>query len=348
MQQDSFFQSFICFTGQHRDLLIDTASFFSIKEDKNLELMVHNQSLSSFLAKAILSIENYLIEVKPDLVFVQGDTSSVLAGAFAAFYQKIPLAHLEAGLRSHDLYNPYPEEMNRIQTSRMATYHFAPTESAVKNLQSEGILQNVYNVGNTVVDALKLSLDLIDSSPSVFIDSSLTDLGDKKLVLVTVHRRENFGVPLDSILMAIKKFALGYLHFLIVLPVHPNPMVKSRIETELNGIKNIHLIQPLSYPQMIWMMSKSFFILTDSGGIQEEAPSLKKPVLVLREKTERQESIDAGTALLVGHDEQKIMANMIRLVEDKEYYHSFLAHENPYGDGHASQRIINILKAVLE
>ena len=348
LKMESKFRIRICFTGQHKELLDDTAADFEIKPDVHLSLMSADQTLSQFMSIAIVAIEKVLIEESPDLVFVQGDTSTVLAGALASFYQKIPVAHLEAGLRSHDPYNPFPEEMNRVMTSKLASFHFAPTKTAALNLSTEGINRNIYHVGNTVVDALELCLEKIKHEGDIKYKDKFKKLDfGRKCILITMHRRENFGTPMDDILHALKIFAHGYPEVQMVIPVHPNPNVKSKITEALGSIENVFLYAPFTYPEMVYMMNKSFFIVTDSGGIQEEAPTLKKPVLVLRNTTERKESVEAGLAALVGTSKDKIIGHMTRLMEDSEYYSGFLAVENPYGDGYTSEKIIKILKLEL-
>ena len=348
LRQVSKFKTIICFTGQHKELLDDTATFFGIKPDVHLSLMSADQSLSAFFSKAIIEVEKVLITVNPDLVFVQGDTSTVLAGAMASFYQKIPLAHLEAGLRSHNLYNPFPEEMNRVQTSRLATFHFAPTKKAAYNLSKEAIEKKIFIVGNTVVDSLFLCLSKIKQEGEEIYKNKFPRLNfKKKYILITIHRRENFGKPLDEILDALRTFADGFPDVQLVIPVHPNPNVKFKIEMMMGKSTNVFLFPPFSYPEMVWMMTNCYFIVTDSGGIQEEAPTLKKPLIVLRNNTERTESNECGLAVLTGSDKIKIIGNMTRLMDDQEYYSSFLTNENPYGDGKSTEKIIEILKQEL-
>ena len=348
LRESSFFNISICFTGQHKELLDDTANFFCIKPDVHLSLMSADQGLGSFISRAILELEKVLKSEVPDLVFVQGDTSTVLAGAMASFYQRIPLAHLEAGLRSHDLYNPFPEEMNRVQTSRLASLHFAPTKKAANNLVKEGINKKIWIVGNTVIDALTIGLDKIKSEGEEIYKTKFSSLNfEKKYILITIHRRENFGKPMDEILEALQSFATGFPDVQLVIPVHPNPNVKSKIEMMMGQISNVFLFSPFSYAEMIWMMCNSYFIVTDSGGIQEEAPTLKKPLIVLRNTTERTESNESGLAVLTGSDKNKIIGYMTRLMEDNEYYGSFITNENPYGDGKASEKIIEILNREL-
>ena len=334
----------ICLTAQHREMLDQVNEFFDIKADYDLNLMEPNQSLSDLTARCLSGLQSVLIDSKPDLVFVQGDTTTVLAGALAAFYGKIPIAHLEAGLRSGNKYSPYPEEMNRKIASQLSDYHFAPTQAAADNLKNEGIAKNVYLVGNTVIDALHLGLSLIRSNGEdkylrffSFLDQS------KKIILVTGHRRESFGEGFDNICLAIKEIAIQYKDIQIVYPVHLNPNVRKPVYNLLAGLPNIFLIDPLDYPYMIWLMNKTYFVLTDSGGIQEEAPALGKPVLVMRDVTERQEGISAGTALLVGTKKETIVNRMEQLLDDKTLYNKMSKAINPYGDGTASKKIVSIL-----
>jgi UDP-N-acetylglucosamine 2-epimerase (non-hydrolysing) len=334
----------ICLTAQHREMLDQVNEFFDIKADYDLNLMEPNQSLSDLTARCLTGLQSVLIDSKPDLVFVQGDTTTVLAGALAAFYGKIPIAHLEAGLRSGNKYSPYPEEMNRKIASQLSDYHFAPTQAAADNLKNEGIVKNVYLVGNTVIDALHLGLSLIRSNGEdkylrffSFLDQS------KKIILVTGHRRESFGEGFDNICLAIKEIAIQYKDIQIVYPVHLNPNVRKPVYNLLAGLPNIFLIDPLDYPYMIWLMNKTYFVLTDSGGIQEEAPALGKPVLVMRDVTERQEGISAGTALLVGTKKETIVHRMEQLLDDKTLYNKMNKAINPYGDGTASKKIVSIL-----
>lgn len=341
------FKTVVCFTGQHKEMLYHTADFFGIKSDFDLSLMIPDQSLTQFLSNALVKLEKIISNVLPDLIFVQGDTSTVLAGSLAAYYAKTKLAHLEAGLRSYDKYSPFPEEINRRLSSRIADFHFAPTETAKANLIGEGINENIYVVGNTVIDALFLCLKKIRSTGEDKYYQAFNHIDfNKKIILLTCHRRESFGDPLLEILSAIRLFAHQYPDIQIIYPVHLNPNIQNIVFKELAQIPNVYLMSPLDYPDLVWIMSKSFFVVTDSGGIQEEAPALGKPVLVLRENTERIESIDAGTSILVGHDKEKILAHMTRLIEDKTYYLQFNQLSNPYGDGTSSDQILNILTKI--
>jgi len=337
----------ICLTGQHRQMLHQINSFFGIVADYNLDIMSSNQTLFDVTIKCLSGLKDVMDQFNPDLIFVQGDTTSVMAGALAAFYMKIPVAHLEAGLRSGNKYSPYPEEMNRTIAGHIADYHFAPTEKAVDNLKKEGIVKNVYMVGNTVIDALHLGLEILRNGNQdeykryfSFIDFS------KKVILVTGHRRESFGDGFENICKAIAHIANEYKDVQLVYPVHLNPNVQEPVNRFLKNISNVYLLEPLDYPYLIWLMEKSFYVLTDSGGIQEEAPALGKPVLVMREVTERQEGVDAGTAKLVGTQSDNIIKAMKTLLEDKNEYSRMANAVNPYGDGTTSKQIVKIIERI--
>lgn len=339
------FKAVVCLTGQHRQMLDQINSFFGIKGDYDLNLMKPNQTLFDIVSGCLLGLKDILTTEKPDLVFVQGDTSTVLAGALASYFCKVPVAHLEAGLRSGNKYSPFPEEGNRILTGHIADWHFAPTDRAVENLNAEGVTKNVYKVGNTVIDALHLGLDLIRTSDESeykeffnFLDFS------KRVILVTGHRRESFGDGFDHICKAIAHIADKYKDIQLVYPMHFNPNVREPVMKYLSGKPNVHLIEPLDYPYLIWLMEKCFFVLTDSGGIQEEAPALGKPVLVMRDVTERQEGVDAGTAKLVGTNYNAIVENVELLLNDESAYNKMSNAVNPYGDGTTSKQIVKILK----
>ncbi|WP_445718542.1 non-hydrolyzing UDP-N-acetylglucosamine 2-epimerase [Flavobacterium sp.] len=332
-------------TAQHREMLDQVLSFFSIKVDYDLNIMKPNQTLHQLTSDLILRITNeILLKESFDYVFVQGDTTTVLASSLAAFYQKIKIIHIEAGLRSSDMYSPFPEEMNRVLTSKLASYHFCPTEKAKNNLLKENIVDNVFVVGNTVIDALFKGLDKINETSEVLLFDQFKDINfNKKIVLVTCHRRENFGKPFEEICDSLLEIARSNNNSVeIVFPVHLNPNINDIAYNKLKA-NNIKLIAPLDYPTLIWMMNKSAIILTDSGGIQEEAPSLGKPVLVLREVTERTEGVDAGTAILVGSDKDKIVLETLKLLNDSDYYLNISKASNPYGDGNTSLKIKSIL-----
>ncbi len=338
------FETKVCVTAQHREMLDQVLDFFSIKPDYDLNLMKPNQTLFDITANGLKALEKVYDDFKPDNVFVQGDTTTVLIGALAAFYKKIKISHVEAGLRSHNKFSPFPEEVNRTLTGHMAHYHFAPTKRAVNNLKNENITENVFNVGNTVIDALFLGLDIIEKSKNNEYKNYFNFLDkNKRVILVTGHRRESFGNPFENICHAIKSLAENYPDTQIVYPVHLNPNVRKTVYEILKDLDNVHLIEPLDYPYLIWLMKKSYIVLTDSGGIQEEAPSLGKPVIVLRDVTERVEGIDAGTAILVGTDKNKIYDTAAKLLDDKKEYEKISKSVNPYGDGTTGKKIIDII-----
>ncbi len=335
----------ICVTAQHREMLDQVLAFFKIKPDFDLSLMKKNQTLAKLTVDIISDLTPILEKEKPDIVFVQGDTTTVFAGALAAFYQKIKIAHVEAGLRSGEKYSPFPEEINRTLTGHMADWHFAPTKKAVANLNSENIIKNIYNVGNTVIDALSLGLKIIEENGEQEYVKYFNSIDfSKKIILVTSHRRESFGKPFENICYALKEISEYMEDVEIVFPVHLNPNIRKVVNKILSGIKNIHLLEPLGYPYLLWLMNKSYLVLTDSGGIQEEAPALGKPVLVMRDVTERTEGIDAGTAKLVGTNRDLIVREVVNLLGDRNAYKKMANAINPYGDGTTSIRIVNILK----
>jgi len=334
------FELKICVTGQHRELLDQVLDFFNIKPDFDLNLMKSNQTLFDICVEGLRGLEGILENYNPDLVVVQGDTTTAFIGALAGFYKKIKIAHIEAGLRSGNKLSPYPEEINRVLISHLADFHFAPTQNAAKNLVNENIRKNIWIVGNTVIDALFLGLKIIEQQNEdnyrnffSFLDFS------KKIVLVTGHRRESFGKPFENICIALKQIAERYEDVEIVYPVHLNPNVRKPVYEILQDVGKVHLIEPLAYPYFIWLMKNSYLVLTDSGGIQEEAPSLGKPVLVMRDVTERLEGIKAGTAKLVGTDQQKIINEVSELLTSEKLYKKVAKRNNPYGDGTASKRI---------
>ena len=348
----------ICLTGQHREMLDQVNDFFNIKGDYDLSIMSHNQTLFDVTSKALIGIGSILEKSKPDLVFVQGDTTTVFAGALASYYKQIKVAHLEAGLRSNNKYSPYPEELNRVLTGHIADFHFAPTKKAEKSLKKENINNNIFIVGNTVIDALFLGLDIIseegyEDKIKSYFKSVITDFSNiyqsiaekkKKLILVTGHRRESFGLPFENMCNAMLDIVEKHENVDLVYPVHLNPNVQKTVKAFLKNHSRIHLIEPLDYPFLIWLEKLSYLILTDSGGIQEEGPSLGKPVLVMRDVTERMEGVDAGTAKLVGTDRGKIFKEADVLLSTEEEYIKMAHAVNPYGDGTTSRQIISILK----
>lgn len=334
---------FYCNTGQHRDMMDPVNEFFRIEEDFNLGVMRSGQSLNELFSKVMLGVEDVIKKISPDLVLVHGDTTTSTASAFAAFHQGVNIGHVEAGLRTYNANSPFPEEVNRQVTSRLAKYHFCPTNRSQNNLRNEQLnADSVIKVtGNTVIDALKHAVRLLSDDNSI-ISEELKHLASRKFILITFHRRENHTRVknlIDAILEILGKS--DDLEF--VIPVHPNPKVSVPLHKELGHFSRIHLIEPLSYPEFVWIMKNSFLILTDSGGVQEEAPSLGKPVLVLRDETERPEAVEKGTALLVGLNAKEIIRNVLLLNSSIEDYESIRVLDNPYGDGYASQRIIDTI-----
>ncbi|TWI81420.1 UDP-N-acetylglucosamine 2-epimerase (non-hydrolysing) [Lacibacter cauensis] len=343
LQQDPMFDLTVCITSQHKEMLQQVLSFFAIRADVDLDVMQPNQNLSTLTSVILSKLSPVIAEKKPDLVIVQGDTTTAFAGALAAFYQKVPVAHLEAGLRSNNIYSPFPEEINRKLIGTIAALHFVPTDRARTNLQAEGIAQHVYLTGNTVVDALFMGLKIIEERALDFRDAFSFCKSGERVVLVTGHRRESFGDGFDNICKAITYLAHRFPAVQIVYPVHLNPNVQEPVYRMLGSIKNVHLIPPVSYEQMIWLLQQSYLVLTDSGGVQEEAPSLGKPVLVMRDVTEREEGILAGTAKLVGTSSEMIIEQTSRLLEDADSYERMSKSVNPYGDGTASEQIADLL-----
>lgn len=336
----------VCVTGQHREMLDQVLQFFSIVPDYDLNVMTKNQSLFNLTANLLMLLEGVIETNRPDMIIVQGDTTSAFTGALAGFYSKTKVAHIEAGLRSFDRFSPFPEEINRVLVGHIAEYHFAPTPKAKANLLKEGIAgEKIFVVGNTVIDALFTGLDIVRRDEARFSDYFEFIDFSRKVILVTVHRRESFGKSFEDICYALKEIAMDEVE--IVYPVHLNPNVRGYVYPILGGMQNIHLIEPLEYPYLIWLMAKSYMVLTDSGGIQEEAPSLGKPVLVVRDVTERTEGIDAGTAILIGTDREKIISTARLLLADKVKYNEMAKKKNPYGDGKAAIRIKEAIKSWL-
>ena len=339
-----FFDVKVCLTGQHKQMLKQVINFFDIKIDYSFNLMKPNQSLFGITADILSPIEPLIEEEKPDFIIIQGDTTTAFVGALSGFYKKIKVVHVEAGLRTHDKYSPFPEEMNRVLISRIADYHFVPSKKSSDNLLAEGLRDNIYIVGNTAIDALLLGLDLIKRNGDEkylgffnFLDFS------KKIVLVTGHRRENFGEGLKNICEALKEIKNRSNNIQIVYPVHLNPNVREPVFRMLGDIQKIFLIEPLEYEYMIWLMNKSFLILTDSGGIQEEASFLGKPLIVMRDSTERIEGLEAGVSVLVGTDKDKIVKETFDLLVNKSRYNKMSTPVKVYGDGNSSKEIIDIL-----
>ncbi len=346
------FKVLVCVTGQHRQMLDQVMTLFEIKSDVDLNLMRPAQDLSDITSSVLLSIRAVLNDHNPDLVVVHGDTTTSFATALACFYGGISVAHVESGLRTYDLHAPFPEEFNRQVVTKIANWHFAPTTLSRSNLLMEGVDEHrVFVTGNTVIDALLSVLDRIETDPLVY-ESILAilkpklifDFENTKFLLITGHRRENFGAGFLEICHAIKELAELYPHVHFVYPVHLNPNVQRPVISMLSGFHNIHLIEPLDYQPFVYLMKCSYMVLTDSGGIQEEAPSLGKPVLVMRDVTERPEAVDAGTVRLVGADKFQIVANVIDLLDNHDSYIAMSRAHNPYGDGHACDKIISVLK----
>lgn len=342
------FISRVCVTAQHREMLDQVLEFFRIVPDYDMDLMKPGQNLYSLTATIITELQPILEEFKPDFVFVHGDTTTTMASSIAGFYAGAKVCHVEAGLRTFNKWAPFPEEINRCITGRVADYHFAPTEIASKNLLNETVKKETICItGNTVIDALEASINRLDTYENEEIKTlKKTIEADKKLILVTGHRRENHGEGFIRICNALKKIALENDDVQIIYPVHLNPKVLKPVHEILGKISNIQLIQPLSYPSFVWLMNKSYLIITDSGGVQEEAPSLGKPVLVMRETTERPEAVDAGTVILVGTDEEKIVNETLSLLNDVEKYQTMSQLHNPYGDGKASERIVTYIEKI--
>lgn len=352
------FQTIVCVTGQHREMLDQVLHIFEITPDYDLNIMKQGQDLYDVTARVLLGMRDVLKEIQPDVVLVHGDTTTSTAAALAAFYQQIPVGHVEAGLRTHNIYSPWPEEMNRQLTGRLATYHFAPTPLSRQNLLSEGVQEShIIVTGNTVIDALYMVVDkikrdkVLDAELEKLLKQSGYDVNrlsaGKKLVLITGHRRENFGDGFISMCRAIKTLTEKYPEVDFIYPMHLNPNVRKPIHEvfgeDLSGLGNMFFIEPLEYLSFVYLMEKSTIVLTDSGGIQEEAPGLGKPVLVMRDTTERPEALEAGTVKLVGTDYDKIIKEVSALIEDREYYDRMSKAVNPYGDGKACQRITDRL-----
>ncbi|SRX52618.1 non-hydrolyzing UDP-N-acetylglucosamine 2-epimerase [Aequorivita sp. CIP111184] len=344
------FDTKVCVTAQHREMLDQVLDFFEITPDFDLNLMKPNQNLYSLTASIIENMKPVLDEVKPDYVYVHGDTTTSMAVGIAAFYSGAKICHVEAGLRTFDRQYPFPEEFNRQLTGKIADFHFSPTELSKRNLLVENTKEdNILVTGNTVIDALLYGIEKVNAEN--FIDEEIESLKtilnfQKKIILVTGHRRENHGDGLINICTALKTIAQNNPDVEIIYPVHLNPNVKGPVNELLGGIENIHLIAPLAYPAFIWLMEKSYLIITDSGGIQEEAPSLGKPVLVTRTTTERPEAVEEGTVILVGTDSNRIIDETEKLLINKEYYEGMSMLHNPYGDGKATQRIVNFIEGL--
>ena len=354
----SEFERVVCVTGQHREMLDQVLRIFDIKPDHDLNIMTPGQDLYDVTVKVLLGMRDVLKKVSPDVVLVHGDTTTSTAAALAAFYQRIPVGHVEAGLRTHDIYSPWPEEMNRQITGRIAAFNFSPTQLSRRNLLAEGVPEDrIFVTGNTVIDALHLVTERIKENPEFvgIAERKLIEAGydparaasGRRLVLITGHRRENFGEGFLNICKAIKDLNMKYPEVDFVYPMHLNPNVRKPIAEVFGDSRrpagNMFFIEPLEYLEFVYLMEKSFIVLTDSGGIQEEAPGLGKPVLVMRDTTERPEAVEAGTVKLVGADYNKILDEVSRLLDDPEEYRKMSGAVNPYGDGNACSRIVSAL-----
>lgn len=361
-KKSDIFNTLVCVTAQHRQLLDQVMDVFHLTADYDLDIMQQGQDLYDITSRVLFSMRNVLRLARPDLVLVHGDTTTSTAAALAAFYQQIPVGHIEAGLRTGNIYSPWPEEMNRQITGRIASYHFAPTETSRENLLKENVHpSNIYVTGNTVIDALHLVVNELKCDKQLADRERQTLIGcgydvsrlneDKKLVLITGHRRENFGDGFHNICKAIKMLVLRHPNVDFIYPMHLNPNVRNPIHQvfgeNLNDFQNLFFIEPLEYLSFVYLMEKSFLVLTDSGGVQEEAPSLGKPVLVMRDTTERPEAVLAGTVKLVGANYQKIVDGVSQLILDDHSYNLMSKANNPYGDGQASKRIVEIIKNIL-
>ena len=345
------FETKVCVTAQHRQMLDQVLEVFGITPDYDLNIMAPNQDLYDITSKVLLGLRDVLKDFAPDVVLVHGDTTTSMAASLAAFYRQIAVAHVEAGLRTYDMLSPWPEEMNRQVTDRICTYYFAPTGQSRQNLLRENIEEKkIFVTGNTVIDALLMAVDIIATKTGMEeqihkeIQEKGYTVGERDYILVTGHRRENFGEGFLHICKAIRELASKYPDIDIVYPVHLNPNVQKPVYELLSGLDNVFLISPLDYLPFIYAMQHSILLLTDSGGVQEEAPSLGKPVLVMRNTTERPEAVEAGTVKLVGTDAEIIVGNVVELLRNKELYKRMSETHNPYGDGQACERIVNALK----
>ncbi len=342
LEKEPLVESYVCVTAQHREMLDQVLEIFDIEPDYDLNIMQQRQTLATITTKSLEGLDEILNELKPDIVLVHGDTSTTFAGALAGFYNKIPVGHVEAGLRTYDKYSPYPEEMNRVLTGSIAKLHFAPTCKSRENLIKENIIEGIYITGNTVIDAVKHTV----KSDYVFKNNRLKDIDFSagRYILMTAHRRENLGEPLKNICMAMKEIVDDFDDVNIVYPVHLNPIVRETVNSILGDKKRVHLIDPVDVEDMHNLMARCYAVITDSGGLQEEAPSLGKPVLVLRKETERPEAIKAGTVKLAGVAKNDIYNMTSELLIDCKTYEKMAKAVNPYGDGRASERIV---KAIL-
>ena len=342
-QKESYFETRICITAQHREMLDQVLYFFEIQPDYDLDLMQRNQDLTTLTSRALVALKVPFEDYNPDLVLVHGDTTTTMTASLAAFYAGIKVGHVEAGLRTFNLQSPFPEELNRQFTSKIADFHFAPTQQAQANLVAENIIEEgIVITGNTVIDALQETVLKIKKLKPSF--AAGIPFESKKVILVTGHRRENFGDGMQRVCNVLKEIALAREEVHFVYPVHLNPNVQTVVEKTLGGVSNISLIAPLEYPDFVWLLNESYFIITDSGGVQEEAPSLGKPVIVTRDTTERPEAVNAGTVKLVGTNAEQLKTEVLDLIDNAEAYKIMSSAHNPYGDGKAAQRIVNFVK----
>lgn len=360
----ALFDTKVCVTAQHREMLDQVLELFEITPDYDLDIMKPGQDLYDVTSNVLLGMKDVLSDFTPDVVFVHGDTSTTFAASLASFYQRVQVAHIEAGLRTGDIYSPWPEEANRQLTTQITAYHFAPTETSKNNLLKENVNEkSILVTGNTVIDALFLALEKIQNNAALeqeiisTIDRAINSskfkidlevnalkVQNSKFILITGHRRENHGQGFINICNALKEIALNNPDIHIVYPVHLNPNVQKPVKALLSDVENIHLIEPMQYENFIYLMNRSFFIITDSGGVQEEAPSLGKPVLVMRDTTERPEALEAGTVKLVGTDTELIIKEAQKLIDNKDAYEHMSKASNPYGDGHACKKVVEYLK----
>lgn len=341
-QRSSLLKTHVILTGQHREMVAQVMNLFHLQADQDLQIMQAEQTLSDITCRSLNGLEKLFIDIQPDLVIVQGDTTTAFAATLAAFYQQVPTAHVEAGLRSYNLYNPYPEEANRRLIAQLAQLNFAPTAAAVRNLENSGVIGEIHLTGNTVIDAL---LTMANRQPACEIPGLNWD--SYRVLLATVHRRENWGEPLTHILEGFQKILDTFPDTALLLPLHRNPTVREPIQMALGSHPRAFLTEPLDYSQLVGAMQRCYLLLTDSGGLQEEAPSLGKPVLVLRDNTERAEAVEAGTAKLVGTNPHQIFRAARELLENESVYQRMAMAINPFGDGQASERIVNIIERYL-
>jgi len=343
LRRSEVIETVVCLTGQHREMLDQVTEYFGVAADADLQLMRPNQSLAELTARCVTGIDEMITRFEPHCVVAQGDTTTVMAASLAAFYRRVPVVHVEAGLRTGNLDAPWPEELNRRVTSIITALHCAPTTGAAENLTREAVLaESIHVTGNTVVDALLWTLKR-ERDQSAQWQEKYAMLGDRRMVLITGHRRENFGTGFENICQAIATLARKFTDVEFLYPVHLNPNVQQPVREALGELSNVHLTEPAPYPEFVWLMDRSTLILSDSGGVQEEAPSLKKPLLVMRDTTERPEAVDAGAVELVGTSAERIVSRTAALLSDDEGYRRHQIDHNPYGDGHAAKRIVDLM-----